>query len=90
MGARVVEVELVSQFRCMGSNKSLEWVASTDSLSTDISATRDPVLRRSPGHFDDYVRNIYRVLLSRGMKGCYVYFVDKEVEGCFRGRIYTA
>ena len=27
--------------------------------------------------FDDYVRNIYRVLMSRGMKGCYVYAVDQ-------------
>ena len=29
--------------------------------------------------FDDYVRNIYRVLMSRGMKGCYLYVCDKEL-----------
>ena len=47
---------------------------------TDKSACKDPVLRRNVGEatmsFDDYVRNIYRVLLSRGMKGCYLYVVD--------------
>jgi DUF2075 family protein len=59
----------------------------TDSLGTDISATRDPILRRDPENFDDYVKNIYRVLLSRGMKGCYVYFVDKETEEYFKKRL---
>lgn len=47
---------------------------------TDKDACKDPVLRRNVGEatmsFDDYVRNIYRVLLSRGMKGCYIYVVD--------------
>ena len=65
----------------------LVYDSSLDSLATDISATRDPVLKRDRDHFDEYVRNIYRVLLSRGMKGCYVYFLDKEVDEYFRGRI---
>lgn len=47
---------------------------------TDKSACKDPVLRRNVSEanmtFDDYVRNIYRVLMSRGMKGCYLYIVD--------------
>lgn len=34
-----------------------------------------------------YIFNIYKVLMTRGMKGCYVYFVDKEVEKFFRDRI---
>ena len=33
------------------------------------------------------VRNIYRILMTRGMKGCYVYFVDKDTENYFRKRI---
>ncbi len=28
---------------------------------------------------DTFIRNIYRVLLTRGMKGCYVYFCDPNV-----------
>jgi uncharacterized pyridoxamine 5'-phosphate oxidase family protein len=30
------------------------------------------------------VRNIYRVLMSRGMKGCYVYFCDPGVKEYFK------
>ncbi len=37
--------------------------------------------------FVELVKNTYRVLLSRGMKGCYVYFVDKETEKFFRSRM---
>lgn len=33
------------------------------------------------------VKNTYRVLLTRGMKGCYVYFMDKETEKFFKSRI---
>jgi hypothetical protein len=56
----------------------------SDSLKGNISGTRDPVLKRDKENFDKYVRNIYRVLLTRGMKGCYVYFTDKITEGHFR------
>lgn len=49
-------------------------------IITDKSACKDPVLNRTVREatmtYDDYVRNIYRVLLSRGMKGCYVYICD--------------
>lgn len=31
------------------------------------------------GNFDIYIRNIYRVLLSRGRKGCFVYCYNKEL-----------
>lgn len=31
------------------------------------------------------IKNTYRTLMTRGMKGCYVYFVDKETENYFRG-----
>ncbi len=58
-----------------------------DRLTTDIAATRDPTLRKSAANFDIHVRNIYRTLLSRGMKGCYVYFTNKETEAFFKKRI---
>ncbi len=32
------------------------------------------------------IKNTYRTLMTRGMKGCYVYCVDKETEEYFRGR----
>jgi uncharacterized protein len=59
----------------------------TGKISADISATKDPMLRRSPENFEKHVKNIYRTLLTRGMKGCYVYFTDKEMEEYFRERM---
>lgn len=59
----------------------------SDTLIGNITGTRDPVLKRSSGRFDEYVKNIYRVLMSRGMTGCYVYFVDKNVEKYFKSRM---
>ncbi|WP_426094294.1 DNA/RNA helicase domain-containing protein [Flavobacterium sp. DSR2-3-3] len=52
-----------------------------------MNGTKDPTLKRGKENFDEYVKNIYRVLMTRAMKGCYVYFVDKEVEKYFRSRI---
>lgn len=34
--------------------------------------------------FDDYIKNIYYVLLSRGISGIRVYFEDKEAEAYFK------
>jgi DUF2075 family protein len=59
----------------------------TGKLVGNIPGTADPMLKRSTQAFDSYVRNIYRVLLSRGMKGCYVYFVDKETRDHFESLI---
>lgn len=33
------------------------------------------------------IKNTYRTLMTRGMKGCFVYFTDKETEEYFRGRV---
>ena len=32
---------------------------------------------------DRIIKNTYRTLMTRGMKGCYVYFTDKETEEYF-------
>jgi DUF2075 family protein len=32
---------------------------------------------------DEIIRNTYRTLMSRGMKGCYVYFTDAETARYF-------
>jgi DUF2075 family protein len=39
---------------------------------------------------DAIIRNTYRTLMSRGMKGCYVYFTDKETANYFRERLPVA
>jgi DUF2075 family protein len=53
----------------------------------DKTKSHDTVVKRSKEQFVDLVKNTYRVLLSRGMKGCYVYFMDKNTERFFRSRI---
>lgn len=50
----------------------------------------DTVVKRSGDQFTDLVKNTYRVLLTRGLKGCYVHFMDKETEQFFRSRLETA
>ncbi len=35
----------------------------------------------------EIIKNTYRTLLTRGMKGCYVYFTDKETERFFKSRM---
>jgi len=49
--------------------------------------SEDPVVRKSKGEFTRLTKNTYRVLLSRGMKGCYVYFMDKDTERFVKSRI---
>ncbi len=50
----------------------------------------DQVVTRSKERFVDLVKNTYRVLLSRGMKGCYVYFMDRDTERFVRSRMEQA
>ncbi len=53
----------------------------------DLSASEDSVVKKSGDKFIDLVKSTYRVLLTRGMKGCYVYFQDKSTRDFFRSRI---
>ena len=50
----------------------------------------DRVVKRGGQNFLNFIKNTYRVLLSRGLKGCYVYFEDKEVERFFKSRMEVA
>ena len=50
-------------------------------------ASHDNVVRRSKDAFVDLLKNSYRVLLSRRLKGCYVHFMDKETEMFVKSRI---
>ncbi len=36
---------------------------------------------------DELIRNTYRTLMSRGMKGCYVYFVDEATADYFKRKL---
>jgi DUF2075 family protein len=47
----------------------------------------DRMVKRAKTGFADLVKNTYRVLLSRGMKGCYVHFMDENTKNFFRSRM---
>ncbi len=65
-----------------------------NSFYTDHTKYKDKTgkkgLKDKPEELNKLVRNIYKVLMTRGMKGCYVYFVDKEVEKYFTSRLKIA
>tara|TARA_B100000959_G_C14993875_1_gene629237 strand:+ start:2981 stop:5401 length:2421 start_codon:yes stop_codon:yes gene_type:complete len=63
------------------------YVDDSGQLKANFEATCDSTLKKKRDDFEKYVKNIYRVLMTRGMKGCYVYFCDKKVEQYFRDRI---
>jgi len=52
--------------------------------------SHDTVVKRSGEQFLDLVKNTYRVLLTRGLKGCYVYFMDKETERFVKSRMESS
>ena len=44
-------------------------------------------LKNNPVELTRLIKNIYKVLLSRGMKGCFVYCRDKNLRDHLRGRL---
>ncbi|MDO0823082.1 DUF2075 domain-containing protein [Desulfosporosinus nitroreducens] len=44
-------------------------------------------LKSKPEELTSLIKNIYKVLLSRGMKGCYVFCRDKKLQNYLRSRI---
>jgi DUF2075 family protein len=57
-----------------------EWVGHPD-------RSHDKTVKRAKGEFTELVKNTYRVLLTRGLKGCYVCFVDRDTERFVRSRV---
>ncbi len=55
-------------------------------------ASSDGGLKRGTGDedFTQLVKNTYRVLLSRGLRGCYVHFVDEQTRNFVESRIDLA
>jgi len=59
---------------------SQQWIGNRENSA-------DPVVKRSKDKFLELTKNTYRVLLSRGMKGCYVYFMNRNTERFFKSRM---
>ena len=53
----------------------------------DKTKSFDSVVKRSGDRFMDLVKNTYRVLLTRGMKGCRVVFLDGATRDYVRSRL---
>ncbi len=58
------------------------WVSQRDQ-------SHDMVVRRgvTEAEFTRYVKSTYRVLLTRGLRGCYVYFMDAPTRDFVLSRI---
>jgi DUF2075 family protein len=65
----------------------LVYIPETGTWRGDPTKSFDTVVKRSGPRFVQMVKNTYRVLLTRGMKGCYVTFLDKNTEHFFRSRM---
>jgi len=69
----------------------LKYNAEDDEYFVDWNSYKDVKgkqgLKNNPKKLSELVRNIYKVLMTRGIKGCYVYFTDKETEEYFSKRI---
>ncbi len=55
----------------------------------DPAASHDGLVSRAKKSFLDHVRHVYRVLLTRGLKGCYVYFMDDGTRRFVESRMET-
>lgn len=53
----------------------------------DKTQSHDTVVKRSKEQFVNLVKNTYRVLLTRGLRGCYVFFMDNDTKNFFRSRM---
>ncbi|MEX2135600.1 MAG: DUF2075 domain-containing protein [Chloroflexota bacterium] len=59
----------------------LRWDPASESWVADPGSSHDSMVKRAKGdEFLELVKRTYRVLLTRGMKGCYVYFEDAATQ----------
>lgn len=59
-----------------------------DRLVSDVRESRDPAFRgKNAGDFDSFVRNVYKVLLTRGMVGTVLYSTDPQTRKLLRGLV---
>jgi uncharacterized protein len=67
--------------------KDLVFSPATGTWVGNRQQSADPVVKKAAKDFLKLTQNTYRVLLTRGLKGCYVYFLDKDTENFLRSRL---
>jgi DUF2075 family protein len=90
----------INQVGCVYTAQGFEWdyagVIVGPDLTYDLDErawighpdkSHDTTVRKAKGNFTELIKRTYRVLLSRGMKGCYVYFANRDAERFFRSRM---
>lgn len=60
--------------------RDLRWDPASADWVGDAGTSHDSIVKRSGDRFTDLVKRTYRVLLTRGMMGCYVYFEDDATQ----------
>lgn len=68
-----------------GRDLRYDWDAGT--WVGDRKKSHDTTVKRSGEQFTELVKNTYRVLLTRGIKGCFVYFEDEDTRRFFQSRL---
>lgn len=67
--------------------EDLSYDEETKSFLTDYNKYKDKTGKRgmkdSPEELNKFVRNIYKILMTRGQRGCYVYICDPELRSYF-------
>ncbi|MFA4820084.1 MAG: DUF2075 domain-containing protein [Candidatus Aenigmatarchaeota archaeon] len=67
--------------------KDLVWDSEKNEWTGKPENSADSMVKRDKKNFINFVKNVYRVLLTRGMKGCYVYFMDENTRKYFEQHI---
>jgi uncharacterized protein len=61
--------------------------ASSDKSIHGLKTLARQDAREAAKRADEIIKNTYRTLMTRGMKGCYVYFTDRETAEYFKSRL---
>ncbi|WP_197326637.1 DUF2075 domain-containing protein [Ralstonia solanacearum] len=69
--------------------EDLRYDATNNIWVGDKTKSFDTTVKESKDDFTRLVKNTYRVLLSRGMKGCYVHFADASTADYFQKYLAT-
>jgi DUF2075 family protein len=67
--------------------RDLRWDPASESWIGDRSESHDSIVKRSGDLFTDLVKRTYRVLLTRGMRGCVLYCEDQSTRSFVRERV---
>lgn len=74
--------------------RDIKYNTSTGEVYGDYSSYYDTTgkkgMKETPDQLTKYIKNIYKVLCSRGMKGCYIYICDPKLRSYMKSRLNSA